>query len=195
MGIREVVAAGLVALVAGVAVAQAPGAAPVPAAAAPTGPSGPATVKPPEADPEALVAEMTLLPYNNSASYGPRRVVGPFVNLTQAAPDEWKGRTRDFDGVITVSEERISAGNLNLVVEREKDGFTAQGLWDGKRVRIVFEAGGITARVDNRLYEMKRVAPDLFATVPQGPALRVKGDVAGKMPLYPQLIFALLGVL
>ena len=100
-----------------------------------------------------------------------------------------------FSTAIRKVDHCISAGNLNIVVEWEKDGFTAQGLWDGKRVRIVFEAGGITARVDNRLYEMKRVAPDLFATVPQGPALRVKGDVAGKMPLYPQLIFALLGVL
>jgi hypothetical protein len=190
MGIREVVAAGLVALAAGVAVAQAPAAAP--AAEAPTGPEAPA---PSQADPEALVAEMTLVPYNNSASYGPRRVVGPRVNLTQAAPDEWKGRIRDFDGVLSVSEGRISAANLNIVVEWEKDGFTAQGLWDGRRVRIVFEAGSITARMDNRLYEMKRVAPDFFATVPQGPGLRVKGDAAGRKPLYPQLIFALLGVL
>jgi hypothetical protein len=193
MGIRDVVAAGLVALAAGVAVAQAQAAAP--AAAAPTGSSGPEAPAPPQADPEALVAEMTLVPYNNSASYGPRRVVGPRVNLTQAAPDEWKGNIRDFDGVITVSEGRISAASLNVVVEWEKDGFTAQGLWDGKRVRIVFEAGSITARMDNRLYEMKRVAPDFFATLPQGPGLRVKGDAAGKKPLYPQLIFALLGVL
>jgi hypothetical protein len=197
MGVRVVVLACLSLLV---AAGGAPSAvAQESSSAAPTGPSGPAAAAPAPAaqavDPEALVAEVILLPYNHSASYGPRRVVGPLVNVTQAAPDEWKGRIRDFDGVITVSDRRISAANLNLVVEWEGDGFTVQGLWDGKRVRIVFSAAAITARVDNRFYEMQRVAPDLFATLPQGPALRVKGDAAAKKPLYPQLILALLGVI
>ena len=56
-------------------------------------------------------------------------------------------------------------------------------------------ADGLTARYDNRFYELKRVAADLWATVPTGPAIRVKGDAAGKSPYYPQFIFALLAVL
>ena len=66
---------------------------------------------------------------------------------------------------------------------------------DGKRVRIVLSPDGLVARYDNRLYDLKRVAPDLWATIPTGPAIRVKGDAAGASPYYPQFILALLAVL
>jgi hypothetical protein len=137
---------------------------------------------------------VTSLPYNRSASWGARRVVGPAINLTQDGPTEWKGNIRDFDGVITVSENRISAAGLNIVVEWEKDGFEAQGLWDGKRVRIVFTPAKLVVRIDNRFQEMERVETDLYATVPQGPAVRVTGNAASPKPMYPQMILALLAV-
>jgi hypothetical protein len=175
--------------------ASEPAAAPAPASPSgptgATGATGPAAAAP---DPDAIVGGVTSLPYNRSASWGARRVVGPAINLTQDGPAEWKGNIRDFDGVIAVSESRISAAGLNIVVEWEKDGFEAQGTWDGKRVRIVFTPAKLVVRIDNRFQEMERVEPDLFATVPQGPAVRVTGNAASPKPMYPQMILALLAV-
>ena len=51
------------------------------------------------------------------------------------------------------------------------------------------------ARYDTRFSDLKRVEPNLWATVSTGSAIRVKGDAAGKSPYYPQFIFALLAVL
>lgn len=179
--------------------AQAPAAAASPATAPATAGKGEAAKggAPAAAAPDAdeIVGEVVVLPSGRSASYGERRVVGPRVNLARSSPGEWAGRIRDFDGTLTVSEDRIAGANFNLVLDRDGDELSAQGLWDGKRVRVVVSASKITARVDVALYELERVAPDLFATVPQGPAVRVKGDATKPNPMQPQLLLALLGVL
>ena len=164
----------------------APPAAPAKPAAAPSAPTQ--TV-------DVLVAEVITLPFGRSASYGPGLVRGPKVNVTNQGNGEWKGNIKDLDGVFTVTEKRISGGNLNMVMDRDGEEWTCQGTVDGKRVRIVLSPDGLVARYDNRYYDLKRVAPDLWATVPTGPAIRVKGDAAGKSPYYPQFIFALLAVL
>ncbi len=144
---------------------------------------------------EAMVGEVITLPANNSAAYGPGRVRGPKVNLTDDGNGEWKGNIKDLDGVFRVTEKRISGGNLNMVMDRDGDGWICQGTVDGKRVRIAFSPDGFVARYDNRLYDLKRVAADLWATPSGGPGIRMKGDAAGKNPYYPQFIFALLAVL
>lgn len=144
---------------------------------------------------EAMVGEVITLPNNRSASYGPGRVRGPAVNLTDSGNGQWKGNIKDLDGVFTVTEKRIAGANLNMVMDRDGEEWTCQGTVDGKRVRIVLSPDGFVARYDTRLYDLKRVAPDLWATVPAGPGIRVKGDAAGKSPYYPQFIFALLAVL
>jgi hypothetical protein len=82
-----------------------------------------------------------------------------------------------------------------MVMERDGDGWTCQGTVDGKRVRMVMSPDGFVVRYDNRLYDMKRVAPDLYASQPTGPGLRVKGDAASATPYYPQFILALLAIL
>ena len=144
---------------------------------------------------EVMVGEVITLPYNRSASYGPGRVRGPAVNLTDGGDGEWKGNIKDLSGVFKVTESRISGANLNMVMERDGEEWTCQGTVEGKRVRIVLSPDGLVARYDNRLYDLKRVAPDLWATIPTGPAIRVKGDAAGASPYYPQFILALLAVL
>ncbi len=144
---------------------------------------------------EAMVGEVITLPYNRSAAYGPGRVRGPAVNLTDGGDGEWKGSIKDLDGVFKVTETRISGARLNLVMDRDGDEWTCQGTVDGRRVRIERSRDGLVARYDNRLYDLKRVAPDLWASMPTGPGIRVKGDAAGKSPYYPQFIFALLAVL
>ena len=144
---------------------------------------------------EAMVGEVIVLPYNASAAYGPGLVRGPKVNLTDSGNGEWKGNIKELDGVFTVTEKRISGANLNMVMERDGDGWTCQGTVSGRRVRIVFSPDGFVARYDSRFYDLKRVEPDLWATPSGGPAIRVKGDAAGKSPYYPQFIFALLAVL
>ncbi len=169
----------------------APAAAPAPAAAA--SPGGPAAA--PLSQDELVVGEMTVLPYGRSASYGPTRVRGPLVNLTDVGTGEWKGNVRDLNGIFKVTEKRISGGNLNLIMDRDGEEWTCQGTVDGKRVRFEMTRDGFSARYDNRLYDLKRVAPDLWASIPTGPGLRVKGDAGRKDPLYPQFIFALLSTL
>jgi hypothetical protein len=161
---------------------------------APSAPSSAPAAAPTQAI-EAMVGEVITLPANNSASYGPGRVRGPKVNLTDSGNGEWKGNIRDLGGVFTVTEKRISGGNLNMVMDRDGEGWICQGTVDGKRVRIVLSPDGLVARYDTRLYDLKRVAPDLWATPSGGPGIRVKGDAAGKSPYYPQFIFALLAVL
>lgn len=144
---------------------------------------------------EAMVGEVIALPFNRTAAYGPTVVRGPAVNLTDSGNGEWKGNIKDLNGVFTVTEKRISGANLNMVMDRDGEEWTCQGTVDGKRVRIVLSPDSLVARYDNRFYELKRVEPDLWATVPTGPAIRVKGDAAGKNPYYPQFILALLAVL
>ncbi len=174
----------------------------LPAASPAEEPAPPATAKPaapavpqPATIAETMVGEVITLPANRSAAYGPTVVRGPAVNLTDMGNGEWKGNIKDLSGIFTVTETRISGGNLNMVMERDGDGWTCQGTVDGNRVRIVLSPDGLVARYGNRFYELKRVAVDLWATVPVGPAIRVKGDAAGSSPFYPQFIFALLAVL
>jgi hypothetical protein len=166
---------------------------------APSASSSPAAAAKPPAAPtqaiEAMVGEVITLPANHSAAYGPGRVRGPKVNLTDNGNGEWKGNIKDLDGVFTVTEKRISGGNLNMVMDRDAEGWICQGIVDGKRVRIALSPDGFVARYENRLYDLKRVAPDLWATPSGGPGIRVKGDAAGQSPYYPQFIFALLAVL
>jgi hypothetical protein len=165
----------------------APSATPAPPAAA-----APAATKP---DDDAVVGEVITLPYNRTASYGPTRVRGPNVNLSDQGNGEWKGNIKDLDGVFRVTEKRIAGGNLNVVVDRDGEEWTAQGTVNGRRVRIVMEKDGFVARYDDRLYDLKRVAPDLWATPGGGPAIRVKGDAGRRDPYFPQFVFALLAVL
>jgi hypothetical protein len=169
------------------AVPPAPAAAAAPAATAAPTPAAPAE--------EVMVGEIVTLPYNRTAAYGPSRVRGPGINLTDTGTGDWKGNIKDLGGVFHVTEKRISGGNVNLVMERDADGWTCQGTVDGNRVHLVMGKDGFAARYGTRLYDMKRVAPDLWATVPTGPAVRVKGDAQGYDPYYPQFIFALLAVL
>jgi len=170
----------------------APPATPAPpaAAAAPTGAAAPASPVT-----EAMVGEVMVLPYNRAAAYGVSRVRGPGVNLTDAGDGTWKGDIRGLNGVFTVTEKRISGANFNMVIDRDGDEVTFQGTVDGKRVRIVMNKETFVARYETRQYDLKRVEPDLWATIPTGAALRVKGDAAGENPYYPQFLFALLAVL
>lgn len=164
-----------------------------PPAAAPK-PATPAVAEPATIA-ETMVGEVITLPFNRSAAYGPTVVRGPGVNLTDKGNGEWKGNIKDLSGIFTVTEKRISGANLNMVMERDGEEWTCQGTVDGRRVRIVLAPDSLTARYDNRFYELKRVAEDLWATIPTGPAIRVKGDAAGASPYYPQFIFALLAIL
>jgi hypothetical protein len=166
-----------------------------PAAAAPASPGAKADPTPSPPAEEVMVGEIVSLPNNRSAAYGPTRVRGPLINLSDAGTGEWKGNIKDLNGVFRVTEKKISGGNLHLVMERDADGWTCEGTVDGNRVRMVMNKDGFTARYAGRLYDMKRVSPDLWATVPSGPGLRVKGDARGYDPYYPQFIFALLAVL
>lgn len=164
--------------------------APPAAAAAPTGATAPAAPVT-----EAMVGEVMVLPYNRAAAYGVSQVRGPGVNLTDAGDGTWKGDIRGLNGIFTVTEKRISGANFNMVVDRDGDEVTFQGTVDGKRVRIVMNKEAFVARYETRQYDLKRVEPDLWATIPTGAALRVKGDAAGENPFYPQFLFALLAVL
>jgi hypothetical protein len=171
---------------------------PAPPAAAPaaTGPAattGAAAATSPATEP--MVGEVMVLPYNRAAAYGVSRVRGPGVNLTDAGDGTWKGDIRGLNGVFTVTEKRISGANFNMVIDRDGDEVTFQGTVDGKRVRIVMTKETFVARYETRQYELKRVEPDLWATIPTGAALRVKGDAAGENPYFPQFLFALLAVL
>src|SRR5512137_670988 len=185
------------AILASLALAVAASAAdPTPAAAAPapTGPAAPAATPAAPAT-EAMVGEVMVLPYNRAAAYGVSRVRGPYVNLTDAGDGTWKGDIRGLNGVFTVTEKRISGANFNMVIDRDGDEVTFQGTVDGKRVRIVMNKETFVGRYEIRQYELKRVEPDLWATIPTGAALRVKGDAAGENPYFPQFLFALLAVL
>jgi hypothetical protein len=179
-------------MTAGTAWADDPVPATPPAAAAPAAKAAPSPAAPAE---EVMVGEIVTLPYNRSAAYGPSRVRGPGINLTDTGTGEWKGNIKGLGGIFQVTEKRISGGNVNLVMERDAEGWTCQGTVDGNRVHIVMNKEGFAARYGTRLYDMKRVAPDLWATVPTGPGVRVKGDAQGYDPYYPQFIFALLAVL
>ena len=150
---------------------------------------------PPAARPAEMIGEITVLPSGGSASYSLGRVVGPAVNLTETEKGTWKGNIRSYDGILKVTEKRISGVAFNLVLDQDGDEWTAQGVWEGKRVRIAATPDSLTVRIESKFYEMKRVAPDLFATVPAGPGLRVKGDAAARFPSYPQFVLAILGTL
>jgi hypothetical protein len=117
------------------------------------------------------------------------------VNLTDTGTGEWKGNIKDLDGVFLVTETRISGAKVNLVMERDGEYWTCQGTVDDNRVHIVMSKDGLAARYAGRLYDMKRVAPDLWASVPTGPGIRVKGNAREIDPYYPQFIFALLATL
>ncbi len=174
---------------------EAPQAPAVPAPAATPGAQAPAAAPaavPAPATGVEILGEIVAIPEGSSAAYGKTRVLGPKVNLTETAPGTWSGNIRTYDGVMEVTPKRISGVSMNIVVDRDGREWVAQGTWDGKRVRVSFEKEKITLRIDSRYYEMTRVTPDLYATLPRGPGLRVKGDAAGPDPLWPQFFFAVL---
>ncbi|HQR30132.1 MAG TPA: hypothetical protein PLL32_06955 [Anaeromyxobacteraceae bacterium] len=168
-------------------------------AVAPPKPAGQPSAAPPAApaaqNEEIMVGEVVSLPYNRSAAYSVTRVTGPAVNVTDSGDGTWKGNIRDFSGVFKVTESRISAAGINMVMDRDGEEWVCQGTVDGKRVRFAMSKEGFVARYDNRLYDMKRMEAGLFATPNGGPALRVKGDAQQLNPFYPQFIFALLAIL
>jgi hypothetical protein len=155
-------------------------------------PEAPAAAAPAGKPAEEVLGEVVAIPEGSSAAYSATRVFGPRVNVTETEKGTWSGSIRLYDGVMVVTEKRISAAAMNIVVDREGDEWVAQGTWEGKRVRVTFTKEKVTLRIDNRFYEMTRVAPDMFATLPRGPGLRVKGDAAGASPRLPQFLFALL---
>lgn len=166
------------------------------APAAPNGPAVPAgQAAPAPAADDLMVGEVVSLPYNRSAAYSVSRVTGPGVNVTDSLDGTWKGNIRDFSGVFKVTESRISAAGINMVMDRDGEEWVCQGTVDGKRVRFAMSKEGFVARYDDRLYDMKRMEAGLFATPNGGPALRVKGDAQQLNPFYPQFIFALLAIL
>ncbi len=158
----------------------------------PVAPAAPAAAVPAPAPAIEILGEIVAIPEGSSAAYAKTRVLGPKVNLTETAPGTWSGNIRSYDGVMEVTPKRISGVSMNIVVDRDGPEWVAQGTWDGKRVRVSFEKEKITLRIDSRYYEMTRVTPDLYATLPRGPGLRVKGDAAGTNPLWPQFFFAVL---
>jgi hypothetical protein len=172
--------------------ADPPAAAPAAADAA-GGKGQPGAVAPKGEDP--MVGEVVVLPYNRTAAYSVSRVTGPNVNVTDDGDGTWKGNIKDFSGVFKVTETRISAAGINMVMDRDGDDWVCQGTVDGKRVRFAMGKEGFVARYDNRLYDLKRVQADLWASIPTGPAVRVKGDAQGMNPFYPQFILALLATL
>jgi len=135
--------------------------------------------------------------YRGSAAYDSTRVRGPNVNMALTRDGSWGGNLLRKDVLLQVTPDRISGAGVNLVVSRDANAISVEGLISGIRVRVKASRDSFVGRVGDRQVECTR-SPDgiwfLSGGASRVAAIRFKGtaDRIPDVPM-PQWIFAVIG--
>ena len=141
-----------------------------------------------------------------TASFDDERVVGPIVNMTRVADEEWAGDVNGFDVALHVADGHIDGVSLTLVYARAGERVSVEGLVNGIRVRISLDAKGARGRYGDCSIDMKRKRAGLYEgdvgclrggsfPVTAKASLELFGLAATADAPQPQLALALLAVL
>ena len=97
-----------------------------------------------------------------TASFDDERVVGPVVNMTRMADEEWAGDVNGFDVALHVADGHIDGVSFTLVYARAGERVSVEGLVNGIRVRVTLDAKQMRGRFGVCSIDMKRKRAGLY---------------------------------
>ena len=135
----------------------------------------------------------------STANYDAWRVRGPHVNMSREADGTWGGTLVREDVRLEVTPTRISGAGVNLVVTRERDMLTVEGVFRGTRVRLEVTSTAMQGRIGALAVDNVRRADGHWYRddIPtEVPSIRFTGtaDAMPDVPM-PQWILAFIGSL
>ena len=119
-------------------------------------------------------------------SFDDWRVKGPTVSLTRSSDGRWVGKARGVDVALTAAPGKLSGGDVDLALTfDDKGSIVVEGLWGGKRVRLVLARDRISGALPGGPIDMTDMGTGMFNSY-QG-LLQISGP-----PDMPQIAIALL---
>lgn len=142
----------------------------------------------------------------SSASFDDERVVGPVVNMTRVADEEWAGDVNGADVALHVDGRHIEGASFTLDYAREGEHVSVEGLVNGIRMRVSMDAKRMRGRYGVCSIDMKRKRVGLYegdvgclrgGSFPASAkaSLELYGVAATPEAPQPQLALALVAVL
>ena len=179
--IRPLTVSALAMALLGCATTPKPPAPPVPMTEPPSG--GPGEFSPKG---EVTWKDLTGVSPPRRVSFDDWRVQGPSVSLTRSSDGRWVGRARGKDVAFTAVAGKVSGGDTDLAVTMgEKGEIVVEGLWGGKRVRLVLAKDRVSGALPGGPIDMTDMGTGMFNSY-QG-MLQISGP-----PDMPQIAIALL---
>lgn len=142
-----------------------------------------------------------------SAAFDAHRLIGPTVNLTRRDDGTWGGDLAGQNMDLTVTPDRVSGPNVNLLLSRKGDRTEVEGLFFNTRFRVSMSGKRLHGRFGDCSFDMTRRRDGSFngevgcirrgATFPvtTRATLSFIGQAAEPAPPQPQFALALLAVL
>ena len=158
-----------------------PPAPPVPMTEPPSG--GPA-----EFSPKGEVSWKDLTGVNppRRVSFDDWRVKGPTVSLARSSDGRWVGKARGVDVALTATPGKLSGGDVDLSLTfDDKGAIVVEGLWGGKRVRLLLAKDRISGALPGGPVDMTDMGTGMFNSY-QG-LLQITGPSD-----MPQIVIAIL---
>ena len=119
-------------------------------------------------------------------SFDDWRVKGPTVSLARSSDGRWVGKARGVDVALTAAPGKLSGGDVDLALTfDDKGAIVVEGLWGGKRVRLVLARDRISGALPGGPIDMTDMGTGMFNSY-QG-LLQISGP-----PDMPQIAIALL---
>lgn len=171
----------LAAALLGCATAPKPPAPPVPMTDPPSG--GPSEFSPKG---EVTWKDLTGVSPPRRVAFDDWRVKGPTVSLTRSSDGRWVGKARGLDVALTAAPGKVSGGDIDLALTfDDKGAIVVEGIWGGKRVRLVLAKDRISGALPGGPIDMTDMGTGMFNSY-QG-MLMISGP-----PDMPQIAIALL---
>ncbi len=155
---RNLATVALAAALLGCATAAKPPPPPVPMTPPPDGGPG-------EFSPKGEVSWKDLTGANppRRATFDDWRVKGPTVALSRSSDGRWVGRARGREVALTAAPGKLSGGDIDLSLTfDEKGSIVVEGLWGGKRVRLVLEKNRISGVIPGGPVDMTDMGTGMF---------------------------------
>ena len=123
----------------------------------------------------------------SGSSFGPTRVVGPKVNMTQRSDGTWGGTMGDQPIDADYKNGKLSGGpNLTLVISKVGDKTVITGQFKNRILRYEISEAGLMIRTDVRSVDYPKSSPGTYGYAGE---VKFLGE-AEKAPLTPAFALA-----
>lgn len=155
---RTAATAALAATLLGCATAAKPPPPPVPMTPPPAGGPG-------EFSPKGEVSWKDLTGANPArrVAFDDWQIRGPTVSLTRSSDGRWVGKVRGVPVALTAAPGKLSGGDVDLSLTfDDKGAVVVDGLWGGKKVKLVLEKNRVSGFVPGGPLDMTDMGTGLF---------------------------------